>query len=586
MIRHNHIITIALALIVTAVSAHAQFVLNGQGVVFDASSDTYLCSIPESAFGHDYNTVVTLDADSAWTHVTLDGQEVKTGSKLTLKNVKAGQTYTLTAKRPTSTVTAALTFTFLPIVVMQGDVEKSAFTVNTIDILQPDMPAQTLRANVRYRGSSTNYDGIKKRNYSVKFVDENGEKLDISLFGLRTDNNWILDGGALDRLRVRNHLANELWLDMARKPYYADRAPKARNAVRGQAVELVRNGKYVGIYTMSEKMDRKQMRLMKTECVEPDEAHKHSGDVMHGMLWKASRRSNLTLMNTTTPIPNDNSDWGSFEVKYPDTNEGGAKQWEVLKQGVDFVATADNKLFAEQVEQRFDVPVLMDYFIFKEALMLFDNGGKNEYWACYDANTEEGRKLTLAIWDLDTSMGQDWKTTFHASRVGPEHCLLDNFSNNDQVLMRLLQCNPSNFHQRMLQRYYELRHTYLSEQYMIERFGHVMDKLFRSGATQRETAAQRTDQGGTPLDFEDEWRYLQGWIVRHMAYLDSHTFALKTGDVDMDGKVTETDLTALMMVVCGKNYASPAADVNHDGEVNISDLTALASQVSPSSVKR
>ena len=152
--------------------------------------------------------------------------------------------------------------------------------------------------------------------------------------------------------------------------------------------------------------------------------------------------------------------------------------------------------------------------------------------------------------------------------------------------MRLLQCNPSNFHQRMLQRYYELRHTYLSEQYMIERFGHVMDKLFRSGATQRETAAQRTDQGGTPLDFKDEWRYLQGWIVRHMAYLDSHTFALKTGDVDMDGKVTETDLTALMMVVCGKNYASPAADVNHDGEVNISDLTALASQVSPSSVKR
>ena len=52
----------------------------------------------------------------------------------------------------------------------------------------------------------------------------------------------------------------------------------------------------------------------------------------------------------------------------------------------------------------------------------------------------------------------------------------------------------------------------------------------------------------------------------------------KTGDVNNDGNVNISDVTALVNIILGKNnssYNQKAADVNRNGSVNISDVTAL-----------
>ena len=51
----------------------------------------------------------------------------------------------------------------------------------------------------------------------------------------------------------------------------------------------------------------------------------------------------------------------------------------------------------------------------------------------------------------------------------------------------------------------------------------------------------------------------------------------KTGDVNEDGEVNVTDVTALVSMILGNTPKNDAADVNGDGEVNVTDVTALVS---------
>ena len=122
---------------------------------------------------------------------------------------------------------------------------------------------QTLsfKAKVRHRGATAA--GFKKKSYAVKLVDETGQKLDTSFMGMRSDNYWILDAMAIDKARMRNRVAMDLWLDFSAKPYYANTEPKMCNGYRGKFVEVFVNNEYNGLYCLMERIDRKQLKLKK-----------------------------------------------------------------------------------------------------------------------------------------------------------------------------------------------------------------------------------------------------------------------------------------------------------------------------------
>lgn len=116
-------------------------------------------------------------------------------------------------------------------------------------------------ADFKIRGaSSINY---PKKSYAVKLRDAEGNSIDRKLLGLRSDNNWILDAMYVDLACMRNRVCTDLWNDFSVKPYYADREKKVRTGTRGKFVEMILNGRHNGIYCMTEKMDRKQLKLKK-----------------------------------------------------------------------------------------------------------------------------------------------------------------------------------------------------------------------------------------------------------------------------------------------------------------------------------
>ena len=149
-----------------------------------------------------------------------------------------------------------------------------------IEIADPKGESFCGRCKVRYRGSSAL--AYAKKSFSVKLVDEAGEKLDANLFGIRSDNSWILDAMAIDRIRMRNRICFDIWNSINRTPYPTSFG--GRNGTEGRFVELFINGQYHGLYCLTDKIDRKLLGLKKAKVSAEGEVRVR-GILYKGVSW-------------------------------------------------------------------------------------------------------------------------------------------------------------------------------------------------------------------------------------------------------------------------------------------------------------
>lgn len=497
----------------TTCPSYAQFTINGKNIVYDKLTNTYITSIPEVSFGKDYDAAILLDVDSAWQLLSIDGQEVK--NNFLFQKVEANKDYQIHAWRGNQEINAKLTFTFLPILNLQGDFGYD-FANGNLTLLSPDStePITTL-LKAKWRGGTTNGEGRHKRNYKIKTQNENGKSRDISFLGMREDNNWILDAGQIDLFRLRNRIATELWNDFSTKPYYADKEPKAKTGVSGKVVEVILNNEYRGIYSLTEAMDRKELKLKKYD---------KKNEKFYGQLWKASSWDKTQFWNIEKDYDNTQETWHGFETKYPDIEDVNPTDYSTLYNAIDFVANSDEETFKKEIEEYFDIPALIDYQLLLEVTQAIDNRGKNMYWAVYDETKD--KKLTPAIWDLDTTTGQFYQcgTPLHPEEVQPNYDIeIKNFHN---LYSRLYDYNVNNYVNKVINRYRELRNTYFSEQNLKERYQRYYNILLTSGAAKREEQrwSRDSDIGGYPLNFEEEIKYINNWIEQRLQYLDTSIY--------------------------------------------------------------
>lgn len=402
--------------------------------------------------------------------------------------------------------------TFLPIVKIEGNIGYD-YSSGTISVYMPDEEDKVaMKANIKWRGGTTNSSDKHKRNYKIKFEE------DQQFFGLRNDNNWILDAGQADLFRVRNRIATEIWNDMAYKPYYSNYEPEALSGVRGRMVELFLNDEYRGIYCLTENMDRKELKVKKID---------NNGNI-RGCLWKGKSYQGTLMYDCPSDYNNYSEVWQGFEVKYPDLNDTEETEWYTLWNAINFVANSNDYDFSEHIADYFDIPVLIDYFIFMDVLNVLDNDGKNMYWAVYDKNKD--KKLTLAVWDLDASVGQKWLEKYVSGASSAEY----EKSVSMNIYRRLIELNVDNFNNKIIERYHELRNSILTIDKITQRYIDYYTDMKQSGAAQREEElwSGDTDIDENILDFDNEITYIQSWIKKHIEYLDNHKYNT-TGIVDI-----------------------------------------------------
>lgn len=392
----------------------------------------------------------------------------------------------------------------LPVIYLTGEFDYE-YKEGSVTLMMPDGSSkENLKGVIKWRGGTTNTEEKHKRNYKIKLED------DQQFFGLRNDNKWILDAGQADLFRLRNRIATELWNDMAEKPYYSNQEADVRTGVRGQVVELYLNNEYRGIYCLTECMDRKQLKLKKFD--------KNTGEIKGG-LWK-SESYGVSLMWHTIPYDNKSETWDAFEVKYPELDDVEETDYSTLYNAIDFVVSSSDEEFRQHVHEYFDIPVVIDYYIFLYTLNAFDNVGKNMFWAVYDKTKD--KKLTPAVWDLDATVGAKWLGDWSS----PEFDIDINLN----LIVRLKELNVDDFNDKVNERYHVLRGNQLSTENLIERYSNYYELIKNSGAAQREEEkwSRDTDVNGEEINFEKEIEYIKDWITRHMTYLDTNIFQLDT----------------------------------------------------------
>ncbi|MBP5800227.1 MAG: CotH kinase family protein [Prevotella sp.] len=512
---------------VIALTLQAQIYVNGHIAPFDSKTNTWLATIAENQFGKDNQLPVSLQ--DGWNKIVIDGNVVN--SQYTFKQVNAKSRYeTTVTDTKGNTIKGNIQFTFLPVVYLEGlfgyDYQRGTVTITIPNEQGNDY---VLSGRIKWRGKTTNTNDKHKRNYNIKL------DTDTQLFDMRKDNNWMLDAGQPDVFRMRNRIAMDIWNDMASKPYYADKEPKARNGVRGYMVEVFLNNEYRGIYNLSEKLDRKQMKLKKVD---------ESGNI-HGVLYKGITWDDVSMNDSIYNYDNYANNLLGYEVKYPEPYEDcDSTDWKPLVDANNniIILCYNDEEFEKQIEQWLDVPVMIDYSIFLSSVNALDNSGKNMFWAIYDKETSN--RMTLAPWDLDLTFGQRWGgilATEKNDHTSPEYF-------TDVVIAGFFNFHRTNalhYNDRLNERYQELRQNgnVLSTESLIERFTKYYNAIKNSGAAQRETDKWSGDSDiwGEEINFDKEYEYICDWITKHLEAVDKKGFPVLYDKEYMDSIFARID---------------------------------------------
>jgi len=560
-------------MLLTSMAALAQpLTIGGHKAVQDTLYHMWLCSMPQDSFGTNLTAVVELD--STWVSATLgDSITVLSGDSVTFQDVEGGKQYPLTAITiGGDTVSGYITFTWLPVVELQGSIS-TTYSEGVVTVNMPDgSKGNDWRAKLKTSGNITNKPNKHKRNYSIKFLDEQGNKKNRRLLGLRKDNHWRLDAGQMDLLRVRNRICADLWLDITHDPWYIDRAPEAINGSRGGMTEVILNGEYRGIYNLCELVDRKQLQLVKYDTINNE---------FHGQLWFVKNWCRTATMTSPAECSNDSEMWDGIEVKYPDFDEVNPTDWSTLYNTVWFMRNVnsadDYQTYEDSLEYYYDLPIFIDYYVFIIATQALDNESKNQMYSCYDKAID--KRLVLTAWDLDMTLGAPISHTGdYSDKIRPDRPV-----NWLDGLPDAMVAYSTKFKKMATNRYWELRETCLNTDSLTARCKTIISNLEGCGAVAREEQRWTGDSdiGGKTLDLSNELDYVVNWIEQRMAFLDSEVFVRDEtleGDVDGDGEITVGDVLAIIDYMLGnpvESFNVEVADVNHDGEITLSDVMML-----------
>ena len=369
-----------------------------------------------------------------------------------------------------------------------------------------------MHAGFKIRGTSSQQ--FDKKSYRMElWSDETGTEIaDTTFLGLRSDDDWNLEALWAQPLRLRDKVANELWMEMYQLPYL-ENEPTALPGIRMEYVDLYVNGTYVGVYALTERMDRKQLGL-----------RKYNGNI-RGLLFKGNGYGAPTF-DTLPGYDNTSDTWDNYEWVYPNESDT-VIDWSSLYNFTNFVMNASDIAFYSQYSTMFDVDNAVDYFIFINVLKAMDNMGRNLFVARYKKTST----FFYAPWDLDAIWGLD---TEGQPTVSAEGILSNGFFD------RLMDdCSENGFANKTRDRYNALRETVLNREHIMDLVRRQYQALVECGAYEHEHEAwPEFSVDGSLLDV------MSDWLDARFAYLDVElnsgcgTWDLEEMEQDISGEAT------------------------------------------------
>ena len=357
----------------------------------------------------------------------------------------------------------------------------------------------TFDCKLKFRGaSSLKYE---KKSFAVKLLNSVGNDLDVNIFNIRKENDWILDAMTTDRIRMRNRVCFDIWNEISKTPYPT--VFDNRNGTKGEYIELYLNGTYHGLYCMSDKIDRKLLGLKKVK------ENTEETVTIRGVLYKGTAWSAATQFAGYDQEENMESDtWNGWELQYPD-DYPCYEAWHPIQNIID-CCKQDLKTFENGYRNHFYTDNLTDYMIFLMSLNIIDNNMKNTHLSC--PNIQEEQMFLITPWDLDCSLGG----LYDGSRY-EKYTTLSNLINN-RIYYFLYNGNVNEFQNDLKRKWSELSSNILTKENVFRRLDKYAEKLKKSGAWQREY--DKWNNNPVPLNLDEELQYVKKWYARNIIALD------------------------------------------------------------------
>lgn len=340
-----------------------------------------------------------------------------------------------------------------------------------------------LEANIRGNTSRT----YEKKGYklSLKKQNKNGEIVEDkkSLFGLRNDDEWLLNAMYSDSSKIRDKLSADIWAEIGA---YQEEFPEAYFGTRMTYVEVFFNHEYWGLYVLMEPVDSKQLdRTKEGEGGQEEYSYK-----------------SVTPQDVSTEELLNQEAYGEtlsgFELKGSHTVIDRTS-WEPLLSYLELRDLSDDEAFAAAASELTDREGALDIWIYLQAVLGIDNRGKNMY---YVAKNKGNRQVVyFAPWDMDITWGDAlsegtgdnvWDvglfTALYSERI--------NWSFGD----RLIELDVDGSCDYVSERWKELRQGVLSDESLTEEIDGLIHQVRDSGALERD--AERWPDSNSGQDYE------------------------------------------------------------------------------------
>lgn len=301
-------------------------------------------------------------------------------------------------------------------------------------------------------------------------------------------------------------------------------------------VNLIVNGNYRGVYLLCESVKRNPSCRLDVD--------KKSGYIFEcdPYWWN----EDVYVTSITSPSYN-------FTFKYPDSDDILPEQLDYI-QGV--VTSYENSLKKTNYPSKIDVESWARWCLAQDILGSKDSGGTNRFYSKRDS-TDTSLVVMPLLWDFD----QAERTT-----SGWSYCHIDHFS-------KLFNNSNRLFVDEYVAQWRRLSATIATD------MPSALRKFRSSAEGMALMASSSLEQLRWDFTMNVSGRITDhiNWFENRKTWMDSAVDGLSpVGDVNVNGKVTVADITALIDMLLGA--VSPvfhAADVNGDDSVDIDDVTIL-----------
>ncbi len=381
-------------------------------------------------------------------------------------------------------------FTGLPVMSIDGEMGEQTTRIAVFDPIFSESGGYQVDETLAYyniRGNASKR--FEKIGYRLEFYyDDGSEGRDISLLGMRSDNDWQLKAMYSDRSKLRDKLSIELWNEIASLTQ-----TQADDGCKMEYLELIINGEYRGLYGLVEPTDYKSLGLDKTT----------------DLIYKArlDEWPDDSLFDESEAAQSFTC--GGISIRQADkTYYDGI--WDPFRTFWDSGYEMESEEDLETLYSVIDRQNFIDYALYYNAIAGMDNRFKNIIYSTeFD---DDGSYVIRRIpWDQNYSWGDDFDSESDDVKNIQFNLELASKWLNEEVF-RNMQEYDEELAADMFSTWENWRETFLTEDYWKSYAQEQMAYLIDSGAFERDTGrwpdsenVQGTEEIETFIDIRFPW---------------------------------------------------------------------------------